>query len=286
MNTHECPSISLAEECRVEYQRERRGPSSGLISSDNFEGLKGEKVKLQLTGDKECGAFIRISTPSIRRSPKLNIVHKICSPFDGSFSNSQIPLLINSSTVYLDFKFAGKSRLDYFGALFDFHNVLTQGHPVPNSTCDTIYSSYGSPLSRGPMKVFGESELIRQLGGFVRCSTALIPQQGQTVTIKDLCIYSLDCLAPVPVTNPKNCVGTTLGDSGLPRIDQHYHPFESYGLLFLRRNGEGGFRTLFENIIDLQAYIVTLPLILLKLSEHAEASDLVLRASDGGQFKF
>ncbi|CAB4066241.1 unnamed protein product [Lepeophtheirus salmonis] len=191
MNTHECPSISLAEECRVEYQRERRGPSSGLISSDNFEGLKGEKVKLQLTGDKECGAFIRISTPSIRRSPKLNIVHKICSPFDGSFSNSQIPLLINSSTVYLDFKFAGKSRLDYFGALFDFHNVLTQGHPVPNSTCDTIYSSYGSPLSRGPMKVFGESELIRQLGGFVRCSTALIPQQGQTVTIKIKSVYEI-----------------------------------------------------------------------------------------------
>eukprot|EP00093_Oithona_nana_P013342 13342.XXX_253715_241698_1 [CDS] Oithona nana genome sequencing. len=162
----------------------RGNPGDVLLISINSFKLRG----------KGCEAFIRISQPfssmSLRRTSHEDTeeVELICSPatrriYDGQGRYVQRPpILVNSSTVFLQFQ-ANRQNVDRFEAAFAFHDVMSDGLPSPNGTCDALFPGRtGHP--KGTLESPGKkSHLFQRLEGPLQCTKSLVPSDSQSLTL-------------------------------------------------------------------------------------------------------
>ena len=76
-----------------------------------------------------CSSFLRLSIQDRSKPRGVQTVHQFCSPLQldpfiaSSNDERNLPIIVNSSLVFLDFQTA-KNQKDFFRGVFRFHNGL------------------------------------------------------------------------------------------------------------------------------------------------------------------
>lgn len=201
------PDDSSSDSTKCVQEFKANESRSGMISSSKlnlrnrgckliFRGNPGDVLILRLNSYKlrgrSCEAYIRVSVPSSptakrRHKEETEEVEHICSPSTRRLHNQEgryiprPPLLINSSIVIVEFQ-ANRANVDRLEAAYDFHDVMSEGLPVPESSCDSLYPGR-TGYSKGTLQSPGNSHLFRRIEGPLRCAKSLVPTDSQSLTL-------------------------------------------------------------------------------------------------------